>query len=88
MNTTRVSATSARNNFFKLLEQVKAGKSVNIEKDNKLVAKLVPAVSSRGRYKGLTKALKAAAKGFIYSVKDNPLRRPGASDFLGRWDRE
>lgn len=88
MNTSRISATSARNNFFTLLEQVKAGKTISIEKDNKPVAKLVPVAPAKGRYKGLTKALKAAARGFVYSDQDNPLRKPGAADFLGKWDKE
>ena len=87
MNTIRVSATKARNNFFQLLDKVAAGASVVVEKDSKEVAEIV----SRKRNvnnKGLMKALRKAAKGFVYSEKNNPLRRPGATSFLGRWGRE
>lgn len=41
----------------------------------------------KGRNKGLMKALMAAAKGFSYNKKNDPLRRKGASNFLGRWDK-
>lgn len=86
MKTIRVSATHARNNFFELLNLVARGQEVVVERDNKEVATIVP--KRRGTdLKGLTKALNKAAKGFVYNEKDNPLRRPGAADFLGRWDK-
>mgnify|MGYP001591439277 CR=1 FL=1 len=88
MNTIRVSATAARNNFFELLDKVAIGARIIVEKDKKIVAKLIPASIAKPRNRGLMKALKAASKGFVYSKKDNPLRRPGASNFLGRWDKE
>ncbi len=87
MNTVKVSATHARNNFFELLERVTFGESFIIEKDRKVVAQIVPHFTEKNKNKGLLKALDKAAKGFTYSKKDNPLRRPGATDFLGRWER-
>ena len=88
MNIIRVSATAARNNFFELLNQVALGARVVVEKDAKEVAKIIPMTDAKSRYKGLTKALEQAAKGFVYSRKDNPLRRKGSTDFLGKWDRK
>ena len=87
MNTIKVSATHARNNFFELLEQIAAGRSLIIEKDRKAVAKIVPHKIGKKKNKGLLKALDAAAEGFTYSEKDNPLRKPGAAGFLGKWDK-
>jgi prevent-host-death family protein len=86
MNTIRISATAARNNFFDLLNQVATGVSVIIEKDNKSVAQVIPMVKTNERYKGLTKSLKKAAKGFVYSKNDNPLRRADAMRFLEKLD--
>lgn len=85
MQTVRISATKARNNFFDMLDQVSGGLSVIIEKDKKAVAKVEP-ISEIGKNKGLVKALDEASKVFVYSKKDNPLRRSGAADFLGKWD--
>lgn len=86
MNTIRVSATKARNTFFELLNLVAAGGTVVVEKDRKVVAKLV-STEKRGKNKGLLKTLKSAAKGFHYSAKNNPLRKLGAANFLGKWNR-
>ena len=86
MKTIRVSATHARNNFFELLNLVSTGSEVVVEKVRRMAAKIVP-VKSTPRNKGLLKALDRAAKGFVYDEKDNPLRRPGAADFLGKWDK-
>ncbi len=88
MNTIRVSATHARNNFFELLDQVAAGRSLIIEKDKMAIAQLIPHVIEKRKNKGLLKALDKAAKGFRYSTKDNPLRRSGAKNFLGNWDKD
>ncbi len=85
MNTLTVSATHARNNFFELLDLVARGASVVVKKDQKVVAKVIPAATRVSKYTGLVKALKSAGKGFSYNEKDNPLRRKGAADFLGRW---
>lgn len=82
MQTIRVSATHARNNFFDLLDKVAAGMSVVIEKDNKTIAQMQPVGMSDMKYKGLTKALYKAAKGFTYSKNDNPLRKKSALKFL------
>ena len=86
MNTITVSATHARNNFFELLNLVANGREVVVERDNKKVARLVPQMRAERKHTGMFKALKEAARGFKYDVKDNPLRRPGAADFLGKWD--
>lgn len=88
MITLRVSATKARNNFFELLNQVSLGDTeVIIEKDSKEVAVISPK-KAKTDWKALLKASKAA-HGILkdYDPKDNPLRRPGAKNFLGRWDR-
>ncbi len=87
MNTIRVSATSARNNFFELLNKVALGTQVIIERDAKEVALLSPK-----RYKLDKAALLKASKKVRgiwkdYDPEDNPLRRKGAADFLGRWDK-
>jgi len=87
MNTIRLSATSARNKFFELLNQVALGTQVIIEKDNKEIAILSPK-TTKTDWKGLLNASKKV-KGILkdYSTEDNPLRRKGASDFLGQWDK-
>lgn len=87
MNTIRLSATSARNNFFNLLNQVALGTKVIIEKDNKEVALLV-SKATKTDWQGLLKASQKV-KGIFkdYKSQDNPLRRNGASDFLGQWDK-
>lgn len=89
VSTIRVSATSARNNFFELLNQVAAGTQVVIEKDKKEVALISPTEKGTD-LKGLMEASKRARGIFKdYDVeRDNPLRRKGAADFLGRWDRQ
>ena len=88
MTTIRLSATAARNRFFDLLNQVALGETqVIIEKDAKEVAVLIPR-KQKTNWKGFLKAAREA-KGILrdYDPMDNPLRRPGASDFLGKWDR-
>ncbi len=87
MSTIRVSATSARNNFFELLNQVAAGTQVIIEKDSKEVAMLSPK-KQKIDWKEFKKAAKAA-KGILKDYdpkKDNPFRRRGAWPSLGKWD--
>ena len=79
-----MSATKARNQFFDILTWVSMGKTVMIEKDNKLVANIVP-ITKVSRNKGLMKALKRASVGFVYDKNDDPLRRKGAADFLGKF---
>lgn len=87
MNTIRVSATAARNNFFHLLDQVRLGVKVIVVKDTKEVAMIVPK-TNKTDWKGLEKAMNASA-GILkdYDPKDNPLRRPGSADYLGKWDK-
>ena len=58
MNTIRLSATSARNKFFELLNQVALGSQVIIEKDKKEVAVISPK-KTKTDWKGLLKASKA-----------------------------
>lgn len=89
MNTLRISATKARNNFFELLNQVALGNTqVIIEKDSKEVALLSPK-EKKMDWKGLKKAMKEVHGIWKdYDVeRDNPLRRKGAADFLGKWDQ-
>src|SRR3989344_3645384 len=87
MNTIKVSATHARNNFFELLEKVSMGAQVLVERNNKPIAAIVPR-KSKVDWAGLKKAMDNA-HGILkdYDPKDNPLRKPGAANFLGRWDR-
>lgn len=87
MNTMRVSATAARNNFFELLSQVAGGMRVTVVRDAKEVAEIVPKITKTD-WKGLTKAMKASA-GILkdYDPKDNPLRRLGSASYLGKWDK-
>lgn len=88
MATVRVSATKARNTFFDLLNQIALGMHVVIVRDEKEVALMIPKRHTTD-WKGLLKATKRA-KGILkeYDPQDNPLRRRGAADFLGRWDRD
>lgn len=87
MNTIKISATKARNNFFELLNQVALGKHVIIERDNKEVAMLSPK-EKKTDLKALLKASKKVHGIWKdYDPEDNPLRRKGAADFLGKWDK-
>lgn len=87
MNTIRMSATAARNRFFQLLNQVASGTQVIIEKDAKEVAILSPK-KPKTDWEGFLKASRQV-RGILkdYDPMDNPLRRPGAPDFLGKWDK-
>ena len=86
MNKIRLSSTSARNKFFELLNLVALGNEVIIEKDNKEVAVLTQK-TTKTDWKGLLNASRNVRGVFKdYDVQDNPLRRSGASDFLGKWD--
>lgn len=88
MNTIRVSATSARNNFFELLNKVAAGTQVIIEKDSKEVAVLSPK-KQKINWVEFRKAAKAA-KGILkdYDPKrDNPFYGKKAWPDLGKWDK-
>ena len=88
MNTIRLSATSARNKFFELLNQVALGTQVIIERDKKEIAVLSPRIT-KTNWADLRKAVKET-KGILkdYDLEDNPLRRKGATDFLGKWDKD
>lgn len=88
MTTITVSATHARNKFFELLDQVSLGEmQIIIKKDRKEIAVISPK-RPKLDWKGFLKASRAV-KGILkdYDPNDNPLRRPGATNFLGRWDR-
>ncbi len=88
MNTITVSATKARNEFFSLLDLVAQGDTeVVIKKDTKELAILSPKKKTKTDWEGLKKAADAA-RGIWkdYDPEDNPLRRKGNTDFLGRWD--
>lgn len=87
MSTIRVSATSARNNFFELLNQVALGTQVIIERDSKEVAVLVPK-KQKINWVEFKKAAKAA-RGILkdYDPKrDNPFYGKKAWSNLGKWD--
>lgn len=88
MSTIRVSATSARNNFFELLNKVAAGVEVIIEKDSKEVAVLAPK-KQKINWVEFRKAAKAA-RGILkdYDPKrDNPFYGKKAWPDLGKWDK-
>jgi len=88
MSTIRVSATSARNNFFELLNQVALGAQVIIERDSKEVALLSPK-KQKIDWQEFKKAAEAA-RGILkdYDPKrDNPFRRKNAWPSLGKWDK-
>lgn len=87
MNTIRVSATAARNNFFDLLNKVSLGVKVIVVKDTKDVAMIVPN-KTKTDWKGLYKAMKAAngiAKDF--DLQKSPLRNPKMIKSWGTWDQ-
>ena len=84
MQTIKVSATKARNDFFNLFNVVFSGTEVFVEKDKRQIIKMVPIVKDT-RNSGLLKALDLASSEFSYSKANNPLRRKGAADFLGKW---
>ena len=87
MNTIRISATKARNNFFTLIDQVALGMQVIIEKDAREVAVLAPK-KQKTDWVALRKATKQSHGIWKnYDQDDNPLRRKGAAGFLGKWDR-
>lgn len=89
MDTIRLSATSARNKFFELLNQVALGTQVIIEKDKKEVAILSPK-KTKTDWKALRKALKDA-HGILkdYSVDEIvPARKREAWQGFGEWDKD
>ncbi|HCR35891.1 hypothetical protein A2130_04835 [Candidatus Woesebacteria bacterium GWC2_33_12] len=86
MQTITFSATKARNQFFDILTWVSMGKTIMIEKDNKLIANISP-ISKFNKSKGLLKSLDLASIDFIYAKEDNPLRKKGSANFLGKWDK-
>lgn len=89
MSTIRVSATSARNNFFELLNKVAAGTEVIIEKDSKEVALISPKKPKLdlAALRKATEETHGILKKYKFDPEDNPLRKKGAADFLGKWDK-
>lgn len=89
MNTIRLSATSARNKFFELLNQVALGTEVIIEKDKKEVAVLVPK-KTKTDWKAFRKALKDAHGILKGQSADEiaPARKKGAWKGFGDWDKD
>ncbi len=88
MNTTTISATAARNNFFEILNQVTMGKQFIIKKDAKEVAILTPTKVIKTDWVSLKKASKAIHGIWKdYDEEDNPLRRKNAWPTLGKWDK-
>ncbi|OGM14573.1 hypothetical protein A3D84_05700 [Candidatus Woesebacteria bacterium RIFCSPHIGHO2_02_FULL_42_20] len=87
MQTIRVSATHARNNFFELLEKVALGDQVLVEKDRKLVAAIVPR-KTKVDWKGLKIAMDAA-HGILkdYDLSKSPLRGRKSKTWLARASR-
>lgn len=87
MNTLRVSATKARNNFFELLNQVALGTEVIIEKDSKEVAVLSPRKQTVD-WVALKKASEATHgiwKDSGTKLENLPTRRKGAWSRVGKW---
>jgi prevent-host-death family protein len=86
MNTVRISATSARNSFFDLLNQVALGTQVIIKKDNKEVAILSPKIT-KTNWKELVKASKAVHGIFKELNEDEiaPARNKDAWKKFGEW---
>ncbi len=88
MSTIRVSATSARNNFFELLNQVALGTQVIIERDAKEVAILSPKKQTVDWV--ALKKTSQATHGILkdYDPKrDNPFYGKRAWPNLGKWDK-
>ena len=70
-----------------MLNLVATGTQVIIERDNKEIA-VLSSRTTKTDWKGLLSASKKVRGIFKnYKTEDNPLRRKGASDFLGKWDR-
>lgn len=87
MQTIKISATKARNNFFELLNQVALGRDIIIVRDKKEVAVLSPK-KKKIDWEKLEKATESSHGIWKdYDPEDNPLRRKGAADFLGKWDQ-
>lgn len=88
MNTITLSATATRNNFFDLLDKVSLGSKVVIMRNSKEVAMLIHKTSSNN-WENFIKASREV-NGILkdYSIEDNPARREGSSDFLGKWDKQ
>ncbi|MBI2621854.1 MAG: type II toxin-antitoxin system prevent-host-death family antitoxin [Candidatus Levybacteria bacterium] len=86
MSTIRLSATSARNKFFELLNQVALGTEVIIEKDNKEIAVLSPKIKKTD-WKNILKAsqgLHGVLKDYTFT-EISPSRKKGSWKHLGKW---
>lgn len=60
-----------------------------IEKDSKEVAVLAPKKKEIDwkEFKKAAEAARGILKDYDFDPEDNPLRRKGAADFLGKWDK-
>lgn len=88
MSTITVSATSARNNFFELLNQVVLGAQVIIKRDSKEIAVLSPKKQTINwvEFKKASKAVKGILKDYK-PERDNPFYGEKAWPNLGNWDK-
>lgn len=86
MSTIRMSATSARNKFFDLLNQVAMGTQIIIERDSKEVA-ILASKKQTVDWVALRKATKETFGILKDDFLDNPLRRKDAWSRLGKWDK-
>lgn len=82
-NIIRVSATHARNNFFEILNQVAAGVSVAVEKDNKEVAVIVPSHEGEFDWLSFKRAL-IGTRGLLGVSFTSPLRGKKAGMWMKR----
>lgn len=87
MATIKISATKARNTFFTLLDQVGSGTQVIIKKDNREIAILTPQKKKTDWQALLTSSKEVRGIFKDYKPLDNPLRKPSAANFLGKWDK-
>lgn len=88
MQTIKISATKARNEFFSLLNQVASGKQFVIKKDNEEVAILSPK-QQKTDIKALIRASKAVHGIFkdLSPEEIAPVRKRGNWKRLGKWDQ-
>ncbi len=86
MSTIRLSATSARNKFFELLNQVALGVEVIIEKDNKEIAVLSPKIKKTDWKSILQASQKLHGVLKDYTLDEiSPSRKKGSWKHLGKW---
>lgn len=91
MQTIKVSATKARQEFFDIFNKVFAGTEVLVEKDGKQTIRMVPMVAPEDGVAKRKKLLMSLAKthGAVkdFKLEDNPLRGKKSIKWLGQWDK-